>query len=259
MTARPVPQPPFSPTLLADLHAGNLAPELSDRLRPAVCDDPEATRFLRSLDDVSTELHRLGTDPLILHPVPPRVSANLDRLLDALAAGADPAALASGRPPAATAAVLPLPRRPRSPRREVPRPRWGVAVAAAAAVAAGGVGVGVAVHNRPAAPNALPATSTAPHADSAVPTGGLSAAALLDALGRNDVSGPLARPGALAACAAAAGLDRTVLGAMNTRYGSDPAVLILLAGPQPPTVTALVVGPGCGPGDPQLLETRDIG
>ncbi|MQY27021.1 hypothetical protein [Nocardia aurantia] len=259
MTARPLPQPPFSPALLADLHADNLAPELSDRLQPLVREDPEAAGFLRSLDDVSTELHRLGTDPLILHPIPPRVSATLDRMLDALAAGADPAALASGRPPAADAAILPLPRRPHVPDRSFSRPRWGVAVAAAAAVAAGGVGVGMATHNRPVASNASPATSTASHPGSAVPSGGLSAAALLDALGRDDVSGPLSRPGALTACVAATGLDRTVLGAVNTRYGSDPAVLILLSGPQPPTVTALVVGPGCGPGDPQLLETRDIG
>jgi hypothetical protein len=265
VTARPMPQPPFSPALLADLHADNLAPEVSDRLRRLVRDDPEAERFLRSLDDVSTELHRLGSDPLILHPIPPRVGANLDRLLDALAAGADPAALASGRPPAEHPVVLPLTRLPRPQARSGGvRSRWSLAVAAAAAVVAGGVGVAVAVHDRPTSESAAAAASSGssrPATNSAAPAtpGGLSTAALLDALGRNEVSGPLAQPGALTACVAAAGLDRGVLGAVNTRYQGDPAVLILLAGPQPPTITALVVGTDCRPGDPQLLETRDIG
>ncbi|MCX4096513.1 hypothetical protein [Nocardia sp. alder85J] len=351
MTARSVPQPPYSADLLADLHADNLAPDVSDRLWPLVRDDPEAERFLRSLDDVSHELHRLGADPLVLHPMPTRVATRLDRMLDALAAGTDPATLASDRTPAErtsghgrpvagnhrpvveterptadsarpmagsgppasgggrsviddrrsviagglsavngsrltvdggqsamdgelpavnselpavnselSPAVLPFGPPPAARSARGLRPRWGAAAAAAAvALVAGGLAAVAAVHDRPATTAASGAATTTPSAPAAASTGGLSRTALLDALGRDDVSGPLSRPDALTACVAAAGLDRTVLGAVNTGYQGDPAVLILLAGPQPPTITALVVGPGCRPGDPQLLETRDIG
>src|SRR5437879_6512936 len=92
MAARSAPQPPFSTDLLADLHADNVAPDLSEQLWPHVRHDPDALRFLRSLDDVTAELHALGQDPAVLHPMPADVTARLDRLLDQLACAAPEAA-----------------------------------------------------------------------------------------------------------------------------------------------------------------------
>ncbi|MBB5913789.1 hypothetical protein BJY24_002656 [Nocardia transvalensis] len=285
MASRSVPQPPFSTDLLADLHADNVAPELSGRLWPQVREDPESLRFLRSLDDVTAELQALGRDSHVLHPIPPDVSARLDRLLDDLAQGDHPADLPTGDQ-VATVHHLPYGPAPEGsgdsapstrPMAAVPeedednadpaepirlaarrsRPlRWLTLAAAAVAVIAGTVVAVDAVRGRDTIPNAFPTKQTgAPH-----PGGDPTDAVLLSALGRNDVSGPLGAPGALAGCVtAAAGIDRTVLGSMDFTYQGRPAVVILLTALRPPKITALVVGPGCGPGDAQRLEMRDIG
>lgn len=79
-----VPQPPYSTELLADLHAGAMPDHLARRLWPQVRRDPDAMRYLRSLDQVNTDLAALGRDDRILHPMPAEVTARLDRMIDDL-------------------------------------------------------------------------------------------------------------------------------------------------------------------------------
>ena len=277
MAARSAPQPPFSTDLLADLHADNVAPDLSEQLWPQVRSDPEALRFLRSLDDVTAELHALGQDSAVLHPMPPDVTARLDRLLDELASGTVPAervatvhhlpsAQASARPPAThplpavdTAALEALEpvQSPDAPIRiDRRRWRWLAAAAAAIAVVAGALAGVDALRGHQAAPNALP---TKQSDDVVNLSDDLPISQLLGAMGRRDLSGPMQDPGALNGCLTAAGLDRTVLGAMNATYHSQPAVLVLLTGPNPPKITALIVGKDCRSGNPHVLVMQDIG
>ncbi len=288
MAARSAPQPPFSTDLLADLHADNVAPDLSDQLWPQVRRDPEALRFLCSLDDVTTELRNLGQQPAILHPMPTQVTARLDALLDQLSCGnaaiaTDPAA--PDVEPAehvATVHRLPLARPAQGPPRTHPLPvldveaddtevsgdetaplradrrrwRW-LAAAAAAVVVVGASLIAVdAVRSQQSPPTALP---TQQPGDNVQISDDLPVSQLLGAMGRRDLSGPLADHAALAGCVTAAGLDRSVLGAMNATYHGQAAVLILLTGPNSPKITALIVGRDCGPGNPHVLVTQDIG
>ncbi|RMI34086.1 hypothetical protein [Nocardia stercoris] len=133
------------------------------------------------------------------------------------------------------------------------RRRLLAAAAAAVPLMTFGIIAVVAGHHDSDSPSALRPSSTT------LSEGDLAPAALLGAMGRNDVTGRLAAPGALNACVRAAGADRQVLGSTDTTFQGQPAALILVAGPHPPTVTALIVGTGCAPGDPQLRVHRDIG
>ncbi|WP_216892009.1 hypothetical protein [Nocardia alni] len=284
--ARSAPQPPFSTDLLADLHADNVAPDLSEQLWPQVRRDPEALRFLRSLDDVTAELRTLGQDSAVLHPMPAQVTERLDRLLDQLACGDPPLDGESGwvnaehvatvhhlpfaqsvddRPTTQPIPTLPMPAvgaelatdSPAAPvvRLDRRRWRWLAAAAAAIAVVAGSLVAVDTFRDHPAAPDA----STTTQSDDVQLSTDLPVSQLLGAMGRRDLSGPLADPGALAGCLAGAGLDRTILGAMNATYRSRPAVLVLLTGPNPPKITAVVLGKDCRPSAPHILVTQDIG
>lgn len=289
MAARSVPRPPFSTDLLAELHADNVPPEQAELLWPQVRRDPDAVRFLHSLDGVSAELRALSLDDRILHPIPTEVAARLDALLDELSRGEQPQPVATvhqlhrdgsdGEPPStrpmpALDAVPPepVPEEPLSQDADVlgaappdepmsldghrtKRLRWFTAAAAAVAVIAGTLVAVDAATDRTVRPNALPAE----HGTSVALDDELSSAAVLSAMGRNDVTGPLSGPGAMAGCVKAAVPDRTVLGSTNVTYRGESAVLILLTGPRPPKITALVVRTGCSPADPQILDMRDIG
>ncbi|MEV5648005.1 hypothetical protein AB0L57_07125 [Nocardia sp. NPDC052254] len=284
MAARSVPQPPFSTDLLADLHADNVPADQAEILWPQVRQDPEAVNFLHSLDGVTTHLRALSEDDRILHPIPTNVAARLDALLDELARGEqppqpdatvhhlygidrddeppstrpmpvldeppemfDPAATTSMEDDAAPPISLDLHR--------TKRWRWLTAAAAAVAVVAGSLVAVDALRDRPVTPNALPAKPT-----TAMPLDDdMSSGTVLNVLGRNDVTGPLASTGAMASCVKAALPNRTVLGSTNATFRGEPAILILLTGPRPPKITALVVGVGCGPADPQIFQIRDIG
>ncbi len=292
MSARSVPQPPLSTDLLAELHADNLPPHEAEQLRAQVRKDPAAAEFLHSLDGVSAELHALGRDEHILHPMPAQVAARLDALLGELSRGEESQQVATvhrihtertapgpddDREPPSTRPMPAVEAIPADPfevqaGEDLPGPdegpvpipldehrskrlRWFAAAAAAVAVVAGTL-VGVdAMRDRTVSPDALPLEHSAP-----VALGDeLSSATVLSVMGRNDVTGPLSGPGAIAGCVKATVPNRTVLGSTNVTFHGEPAVLILLTGPRPPKITALVVGAGCGPEDPQILETRDIG
>ncbi|MEC3958058.1 hypothetical protein VMT65_33835 [Nocardia sp. CDC153] len=306
MAGTTVPTPPFSTELLADLHGGSLPPDESERLWPAVRQDPDAMRYLRSLDRVDDRLRDLGRDGTIVHPMPAEVADRLERMIDDLAADETPAATASPTTPAtrlatvtrlpiapppvtrsthpAPAATAPIPilngsifdtgrldprdleepeleldlpedtepAEPLPPERPSGRLRWLTVAAAAAAVIAGAVVAVDAVSTRTVAPAAHPAAGDS--LDASMPP-----TALLTAMGRHDITGPLAAGNALTTCLQAAGLDRQVLGSRSVVFSGTPGVLVLLAGPKPPQITAAVLGTGCGPGNPQVLGRADIG
>ncbi|MBO0852437.1 MAG: hypothetical protein J2P18_01555 [Nocardia sp.] len=253
MAARSAPRPPFSTDLLADLHADNIPADQAARLWPEVRQDPEAVRFLHSLDGVRSELRALSMDDRIVHPIPDRVATRLDTLLDQLALGS------AGSPPARP--DQPHPTGTTSPPQAEPvslashrskRLRWVAAAAATVAVLAGCLIAVTLVRGHHDRPAALP-----PAQD--VGAGDMSVSQVLSVMGRHDVTGPLSTPEAVTRCAGAAVPNRSVLGAANATYRGAPAVLILLTGPTPPKITALLVGPGCSAADPQVREVRDIG
>ncbi|MFE9321714.1 hypothetical protein ACIHDR_02760 [Nocardia sp. NPDC052278] len=272
MATRSDPQPPFSPELLADLHADNVAPELSEQLWPMVRNDPDALRFLNSLDDVSAELRALGRDEHVIHAMPADIAARLEEFVEGLDVAEEPSEQvgtvhrlysATTRPESSVPvwpesaddakhsgheAAIPL------TRHGTRRLRWLAAAAAVIAIVAC-VAVAVdALRGHEVAPSAHPTTS------GNVQLGDeLDATVALRALGRNDVTGALGTPAALNRCVHANGLDRTVLGSTDTTFGGRDAVLILLTGPRPHKITALVVGIGCGTDDPQQLALTDIG
>ncbi|WP_280257923.1 hypothetical protein [Nocardia abscessus] len=262
MATRSVPQPPFASELLADLHADNVTPQQREQLWPAVSRDPEAMRFLRSLDEVSAELRTLGQDERIIHPMPEDVATRLALFVDQLEPPEDaPPQDASvhqlprasvgesqGEARDSVSAPIALDERRRG------RLRWFAAAAATiVTVACAGVFVSTMRDGDAPAPTAQPTTGNDDLGED------LTVTAALSALGRHNVTGSLAGPGALERCVLANGLDRTVLGSTDIRFQGGNAVLILLNGPRPPKITALVVGTGCGTGDPQRRALQDIG
>ncbi|MFF0489123.1 hypothetical protein ACFYTQ_08865 [Nocardia sp. NPDC004068] len=256
MAARSVPRPPFATDLLADLHADNLPPDLAEQLWPAVREDPDAQSFLRDLDEVSCGLRMLADEPRILHPMPAHVGARLDRLLDDLSGDDGRCESAPPTRPMPVADSDPTDEPVSLDRYRSRRLRWLTAAAAAVAVIAGSVVAVTALRGGDEAPpKALP--------DKPTPTLGIaddpSTGTMLSAMGRNDVTGPLAAPGALTGCAAAILPGRQVLGSMDVIFANRPAVLILLTGSRPPQITALVVGTDCTANDPRPLHQQDIG
>lgn len=285
----------FSTELLADLHGGSLPPEQAARLWPEVRRDPAAMRYLNALDGVDEQLRELGRDENIAHPVPTEVADRLERMIDDLAAGdtradgpatvtrlpvAPPPIVRSTHPATAPMPVLNGsifttgrldPRDLEEPflppdldeddgqadpadltERPSRRLRWLTAAAAAAALAAGAVVAVDALSSRPTTPAARPTADT--ELDPA-----LSPGVVLTAMGRHDITGPLAAGTALTDCLRAADLDRQVLGTRSVVFSGTPGVLVLLQGPKAPQITAAVLGTGCAPGHPQVLGRTDIG
>ncbi|MBC7303176.1 MAG: hypothetical protein H5T78_19790 [Nocardia sp.] len=254
-----MPQPPFPSELLADLHAGNLAPELREQLWPVVRTDVDALHYLNKLDEVNTHLRTLAADERVMHRMPDDVADRMFRFVADLDAGEEP-----------TERVTPLAVVPRAPTVEpVPaaeapisldryrsrsRRRLGLLAAAAATVAvlAGAGAVFSTFDTTEGTPTAAPYTEPG-GADE------LTTAAALRALGKRDVVGPLADDAALTRCVRANGIDRGVLGATSITFRGSDAVLVLVQGAKAPTITALVVGTGCATGTPEQLTQRDIG
>lgn len=253
--SRSVPQPPFPSELLADLHADNLAPELREQLWPQVSTDPDALHYLNQLDEVNAHLRKLGTDDRVVHRMPDDVADRMFRFVAELDAGDGPTDRITPMslvPPTTEAAATPP---PISLAQRRSRRRMGLLAAAAATVAvlAGAGAVVQTFDSTDGTPTAAPLIEPDGPGDE------LTAAAALSALGKREVRGPLADEAALTRCVMANGVDRAVLGASSITFRGTDAVLVLVLGPEPPTITALVVGPGCGTGAPEQLALRDIG
>ncbi|MBF6495357.1 hypothetical protein [Nocardia cyriacigeorgica] len=259
MATRSVPQPPYSAELLADLHADNLSRELSEQLWPAVHGDPEAQRYLRSLDEVSAHLRALGRDDRIIHPMPDDVASRLWQWAEELGpaeSDQEPTARISEQLPVRLHETLDTPTTSVVSLDERRRRRMRVLTAAAAAVAViacAAIAVTAVRQDSTVSPTAAPTTADV------APSKDLDSTVALGALGRNDVRGPLADATELAGCVAAAGYDRTVLGSTDITFRGAEAVLILLAGTAPGKITALVVEPGCTAAEPSVLTVTDIG
>ncbi|MFG1790741.1 hypothetical protein [Nocardia sp. NPDC049149] len=278
MATRSMPQPPFSAELLADLHAGNVAPELGEQLWPVVRGDGESLRYLHALDDVSTELRALGRSDHVIHAMPDDVAARLALFIDGLDLPEEPAdegatiyrlpysaepekadTPAVSTPPTSTpAAPVALDEHRRG------RLRWLTAAAAAVAVVACAAIALTSVRGNDAPPIAQPTSGPTHVGTTAVGTKVvaptlLDSPVLLAALGRNDASGLLASVPAQERCVRANGLERSVLGSTDFVYDGKAAVLLLLSGPRTPKITALIVGTGCTTDDPQRLALQDIG
>ncbi|MEV6251748.1 hypothetical protein AB0L97_00655 [Nocardia sp. NPDC051911] len=256
MATRTVPQPPFPPGLLADLHAGNVTAAQREQLWPIVSRDPQAVRYLRGLDEISAELGALSREERVIHSMPEDVTARLTEFIEALRSPQDTTvhAIAGGRAGEARLDIG-YSQRGAAPSVAVDehrraRARW-LAAAAAAIVALAAAGSAISAMDGRDHP--------APTARPAIGNDEVTATMALGALGRHAVSGSLSDPEALQRCVHANGLDRTVLGSADIAFQGGDAVLILLNGPHPPAVTALVVGTGCDTGDPQRRVLHDIG
>ncbi|NKY56339.1 hypothetical protein [Nocardia flavorosea] len=275
----PVPQPPFPAELLADLHAGNIDPDLAARLWPAVRQDPDARRYLESLDSLRISLTGLAESDRVVRPMPADIAARLEAFAETLGneagrndsadtAGAVettvplgdiPAPAPAGRFAAADAGrsgpvgAAPISLDARRRRRRIAA---GIAAAAAVLICAGAALFAGFRPEGETVPTAAPTGTTGTESGAEFDT-----TIALRALGRHDVPGRLADPAALTACVRAAGVDRPVLGSTEMRFRDrDDAVLILVGGRNGAQITALVVGPGCGPGNPELLTPiTDIG
>lgn len=259
----PVGPPVLTDDLVADLHAGVLDEQTAARLWPLARADRDAAALLAALDATTSDLRVLGARadtgaaPTPAVRVPDHVAARLDAAL----AGLQPPTLssASGR----TAAPSPPPGGPTDlaaarSRRAGRARRWapGIAVAAAAVVVAA-VGVGTLAGSGggvSGTPQAAPLPSGVTDLGSSV---GPQAVAALG----STAYGPLTDEATRAACLEANGVPAgtTVLGASEVVLDGRRGVLLLLPGPVPPRLTALVVGSGCGAGSPDTLARQDIG
>ncbi|MGB3696088.1 MAG: hypothetical protein WBA05_01515 [Gordonia sp. (in: high G+C Gram-positive bacteria)] len=76
-----LPEPPYSTTLLADLHAQALDPVIAEHVRSRLAADPRAAQVLSALDRVQSDLRDYGQ---LAPPLPDHVATRLDALIDDL-------------------------------------------------------------------------------------------------------------------------------------------------------------------------------
>ncbi len=217
-----IPRPPYSHDLLADLHAGVLDDDLAERLRPLVRADPDAAEVLRRLDAVQARLGRLR-DSEPPEPIPQAVAARIDIALT-------------------------------TARRRTAR-KWmaGAGVAAAAVFAA--VFAIVLIDSAPGGDDTGSDAYAAPPSDAV-----FDPVALRSMVGETSL-GPLSDESRLRECLKANGFDSSspLLGSRQTEFRDREAILLLLSGPNPPRLTAVLVGTECDATDPATLAIHTIG
>ncbi|MFD4294772.1 hypothetical protein ACFWQG_16300 [Rhodococcus sp. NPDC058532] len=233
-------RPPLTPEQLADLHGDVLSDDEADRIRTAAMNDPDAIATLAALDRVRTELGALRTDPAPAPPAPPEVIDRLHAALGLTATDEDRSPI-----PAVS-----------SRRRDPVR----IAAAAAAALvvfALGAIGI---TRLGDDGPSSAP-EETVLADPAAIQLGDeLRPDAALAVLGRTE-NGSLTDPIRRSDCLRANGIDPAtpLLGSGPVRLRGAAGVLLLVAGPRPPQITALVVGSGCSASNPETLARTDIG
>lgn len=241
--------PPFATELLADLHAGVLPDEVSERLWPLVRQDPAALAVIDALDAVSARLGAAGRDHTVGTPIPPDVAARINTALglDDSQSSASVTALSGTRGRRRTRA-------------------WIAVAVAGAAAAVGAVFTLTGVDGgHPTAPAVIASSTPEPPqttiADLGSELDGTQVLTLLRDAAPSGGLGRLADPQVRAGCLQANGIDSTVpvLGTRQVRFRGNAAVLLLVTGPNPPTLTALVVGTGCAADHPDLLTRTEIG
>lgn len=281
--------PPWSPELLAEFHAGSLDRETADELRPRVRADPAAQEILSALDATGAALD--GQPPLTM---PDHVAGRIEEALRAEARSR--AAATSGDPSAASQAadsqqgrpaddppVVDLDaarQRPGFGRRRGTGPRtdtghrtgrrlgWAAGLVAAAAAVLGVVVVvtpdtGGGDRTRAADPAAPSRAAPEPAGPPPLALRGsdlsLTGEQFSAVLGKEQYSG-LSDPERLIGCLQANGVDSgNPLGAREISLGGEPAQLLVLPTGRIGEFRLLAVGPDCGPGNPATIAETTVG
>ena len=236
--------PPLTVEALADLQAGLLDDDAAARLRKQVRADPDAQQTMDALNRVRRDIAALGTDASSAPDVAPGV-------VDSVAA-----ALRAERPERSRRRAAHTIRRG-----GLPRPaRLAVAMAGLAAVAAA-IWLGTsALITAPAPTPSRP--TTAEHITVSRPpmTIPLSDQQILDLLDAEPDFGPFADPRRRTSCLAGLGYpaDARVLGARPVEIAGRQAVVLVLPGDTPGTLTALAVPPTCSSVNTGLLADRIV-
>jgi hypothetical protein len=246
-------EPPYSPDLLADLHAGVLPDAVSEQLWPLVRQDPDAVRILDALDAVTERLATAGRELASGEPMPPGVAERIDRALTAASPVQAPAVTSSAQ----NRAPIRLASRRRRSRTVLAAGIAAsvvvVSVVAAAVVAAtsdnsGVVDGGYADDLRAEAPTLV---LTSDDLDSSL------AFDVMATRGRNDVTDA----GNLRECLIANGFrsNSTVLGSAPVELdGTRGVMLVIATASAADGMVLLAVGPDCGANNPATLVRRDI-
>lgn len=229
-----LPEPPFDPVLIADLHAGVLPRDVAVHVEARLPEDPAARATLDALTHTQRVLRH---SPPPSHPMPATAHSSTDRTLAGIRS------VVEGRS---------------SPARGR-RARLLVGLTAAACVVAAALIVSI---WQLARPSLRPAPVATPSHASQVPTS-LSSTELTSAysvLGTTD-GRPFTSIAALRRCTAANGVADTtvVVGSGTTVYRDQPAVVILLSTGSAGRFDALVVADDCNSGNPATLARARIG
>jgi hypothetical protein len=239
--------PPLTVEALADLQAGLLDDDTAARMRKQVRGAPDARQTMDALNRVRRDIADLGTDAASAPDVAPEV-------VDGIAA-----ALRAQRPGTSRRGAAHTVRPGRLPR---PTP-VAVGLAGLVGLAAAGVAawLGTAALISPPAPTPSRPT-TAEHITVSRPpvTIPLSDQQILALLDDKPDFGPLTDPQRRTSCLAGLGYpaNARVLGALPVQIAGHPAVLLVLPGDTPGTVTALAVAPTCSSVDTGLLADRHV-
>ncbi len=260
--------PPLSLELLADLHAGVLAPEVAGEVRRRAEADPDALAVLAALDATTLTLSQLP--PLT---IPENVAARIDAALrdeatgrpSAVSSVSEPVTDPSGSPVLTAGPAAPAPVAPVIDLAARRRRRGLIAAGGLLTAAAAVIGV-IAVSGLTGGDTTgSPIASATNDSDQMLPPLELASDSLADAfddtMSMTDY-GPLGAPGRLDACLSAiqmAPSDAKPLGAREVTLDDTPGVLLIL-----PTGTAarfrlVVVEPDCGPGRSDVLADTTIG
>jgi hypothetical protein len=236
--------PPLTTEALADLQAGLLDDDAAARLRGKVRADPDARQTMGALSRVRRDIAALGTDASSAPDVAPGV-------VDGIAA-----ALRAERPERSRQRAAHTIRPGRLPRSA----RVAIAVAGLAAAAAALWLGTAALITAPAPTPSRPTTAehiTVSRPPMTIPLTDQQILALLD--DQPDL-GPFADPQHRTSCLAGLGYpaDARVLGVRPVEIAGRPAILLVLPGDTPGTVTALAVAPTCSSLNTGLLADRIV-
>jgi hypothetical protein len=232
--------PPLTVEALADLQAGLLDDDTAARLRKKVRSDPDARQTMAALNRVRHDVAALGTDARSAPDVAPVIVDGIS------------ARLRAERPRRAKHTIRPG-GLPRSARTAVAVAGW---AAAAAAVWLGTSALITAPAPTPSRP------TTAEHITVSRPpmTIPLSDQQILALLDHQPDLGTLADPQRRTSCLAGLGYpaDARVLGGRPVEISGRSAILLVLSGDTPATVTALAVAPACSSVNTGLLADRIV-
>lgn len=224
-----LPEPPYGPEFLAELHADALPPDVAAHVRARIVDDPAAQDTLASLDRTRALLRSL---PVVEREVPPAVQAATDRTLADISADVAKQNQFSAR-----------------------RHRLVSMVAAAASVLiaiALGLGGWQLTHTD--------APPTTPLAEPTVTFDAAEVATALTFVGETGES-PFPDDAALRQCTAANGVpDSTVVvGSGETQFRSQPSIIVVFATGITGRFDVLLVGPDCTTGNPATIARTVVG